>query len=91
MLKILVLDHPACHWSALHGLGHLNHPLVRETVQSYLDSHRDELTAEDVRWLDGCRDGRTCNSLHVFRLRHRLRQEVHHLRLVAGHFVIRGA
>ena len=59
LLKILALDHPACQWSALHGLGHLDHPLVRETVQSYLDSHRDELTDEDVRWLDGCRDGRT--------------------------------
>ena len=40
LLKILALDNPACQWSALHGLGHLYHPLGRETVQSYLDTHR---------------------------------------------------
>jgi hypothetical protein len=27
LLKILALDNPACQWSALHGLGHLHHPL----------------------------------------------------------------
>jgi hypothetical protein len=59
LLRILSLDNETCQWSALHGLGHLNHPLVRETVQSYLDAHRDELTAEDVQWIEGCRDGRT--------------------------------
>jgi hypothetical protein len=59
LLKILALDNLACQWSALHGLGHLNHPLVRETVQNYLDAHRDKLTAEDVQWIEGCRDGRT--------------------------------
>ena len=58
LLKILALDHPACQWSALHGLGHLNHPLGRETVQSYLDIHRNVLTDEDVQWVEGCRDGK---------------------------------
>ena len=58
LLKILALDHEACQWSALHGLGHLNHPLVRETVQSYLDAHRNELTNEEVQWIEGCRDGK---------------------------------
>jgi hypothetical protein len=56
--KILALDHQACQWSALHGLGHLEHPLVPQTVQSYLDAHRDELSDEDVRWIEGCRDGK---------------------------------
>lgn len=58
LLKVLSLDHPACQWSALHGLGHLHHPLGREVVQSYLDAHRSELTDEDVRWIEGCRDGK---------------------------------
>lgn len=57
LLKILALDHPACQWSALHGLGHLRHPQGREMVQNYLDAHRDELAVEDVRWLEACRDG----------------------------------
>lgn len=43
LLKILALDHPACQWSALHGLGHLHHPEARETVQRYLDTHRANL------------------------------------------------
>jgi hypothetical protein len=58
LLKILALDHPGCQWSALHGLGHLRHPLGRETVQRYLDIHRDELADEDVHWIEACRDGR---------------------------------
>jgi hypothetical protein len=57
LLKILALDHRACQESALHGLGHLRHPLGRETVQRYLDIHRTELTDEDVRWVEACRDG----------------------------------
>jgi hypothetical protein len=57
LLKILALDHPACQWSALHGLGHLRHPQGPEMVQNYLDAHRYELAEEDVRWLQACRDG----------------------------------
>ena len=55
--KILALDNRGCQWCALHGLGHLHHPLVRETVQSFLNVHRNELTNEDVRWVEECRDG----------------------------------
>jgi hypothetical protein len=55
--RILAIDDRGCQWSALHGLGHLHHPLVHETVQNYLDAHRDELTNEDVQWIEGCRDG----------------------------------
>jgi hypothetical protein len=58
LLKILALDHPACQWSALHGLGHLRHRLGREAVQNYLDTHRKELTDEDAKWIEGCRDGK---------------------------------
>jgi hypothetical protein len=57
LLKILALDHPACQWSALHGLGHLHHPLCRAAVQKYLDAHRDELADEDLKWVEACREG----------------------------------
>ncbi len=57
LLKILALNHPACQWSALHGLGHLHHPLVRETVQRYLDAHVGELIDEDLKWVEACREG----------------------------------
>lgn len=55
--RILALDDRGCQWSALHGLGHLHHPLAHETVQNYLDDHRNELSDEDVQWIEGCRDG----------------------------------
>jgi hypothetical protein len=57
LLRILALDHRGCQWCALHGLGHLRHPLVRDTVQGYLNAHRDELSDEDVQWVEECRDG----------------------------------
>jgi hypothetical protein len=57
LLKILALNHPACQWSALHGLGHLYHPRVRETVQSYLSVHRDELSDQDAKWVEDCGNG----------------------------------
>ena len=57
LLKILALEHPACQWSALHGLGHLNHPLGREAVQNYLDIHGSDVSQEDVKWIARCRDG----------------------------------
>jgi len=39
---------------ALHGLGHLHHPGVRNTVQHYIDARKSEL---DLAWLERCRDG----------------------------------
>jgi hypothetical protein len=57
LLKTLVLEHPVCQWSALHGLGHLHHPLGPEIVQGYLDVHQGELSKEDVQWIEACRDG----------------------------------
>ena len=57
--RILALGNRGCQWCALHGLGHLHHPLVRETGQSYLNVHRNEITSDDVHWVEPCRDG--CN------------------------------
>lgn len=42
---------------ALHGLGHLHHPAVRETVQKFIDTHQGELTEQGLRWVEQCRDG----------------------------------
>ena len=58
LLKILALNHSACQWSALHGLGHLHHPRVPATVRRYLDAHRKELTHDEVRWVEACGDGK---------------------------------
>ena len=55
--KILAIDSRNCQHCALHGLGHLNHPLVRDLVQRYLDEHRRELSDKDVQWIEWCRDG----------------------------------
>lgn len=55
--KILALNHRGCQWCALHGLGHLHHPFVRQTVQSYLNVYRSQLSDEDVHWVEACRDG----------------------------------
>jgi hypothetical protein len=57
LVKTLALDHAACRWSALHGLGHLHHPLGKEVVQNYLEAHRGELSDEDLKWVEACRDG----------------------------------
>ncbi len=53
LLKILALEHPACQWSALHGLGHSPHP-AREAAQEYLRLHRAELSEEDAEWVGCC-------------------------------------
>jgi hypothetical protein len=58
LLRILALDHRGCQWCALHGLGHLHYPSGRAIVQGYLDAHGSECTDEDVKWIEGCRDGR---------------------------------
>ncbi len=54
--KILALDHRGCQLCALHGLGHLYHPASEQLVQKYLDEHRGEFNAEDVQWIEDCRD-----------------------------------
>jgi hypothetical protein len=58
LARILDLPHRGCQWSALHGLGHLDHhPKARDIVQQYLDLHGASLSDEDRRWVEACRDG----------------------------------
>ena len=52
--RILDLPHTEAQRSALHGLGHLHHPMVRDTVQQYMDAKKSEFPLE---WLEECRDG----------------------------------
>ena len=56
LAKILALDHRRCQICALHGLGHLYHPSSEKLVQRYLDEHRNEFDAEDIVWIESCRD-----------------------------------
>lgn len=59
LVKVLDLPHRGCQWSALHGLGHCDHhPKAREVVQHYLDAHGSELSDEDRRWVEACRECR---------------------------------
>jgi hypothetical protein len=55
--KILALPDDRCQSSALHGLGHLNHPRGRAVVQKFIDEHRDAIRPDDLKWLQQCRDG----------------------------------
>ena len=57
LVQILNLDNQQSNSSALHGLGHLHHPEVRGVVQKFIDTHRFELDAKGISWLERCRDG----------------------------------
>jgi hypothetical protein len=57
LVKILGLPDARTQGFALHGLGHLHHPAVRETVQVYIDNHKSDMTEQGLRWLEQCRDG----------------------------------
>jgi hypothetical protein len=52
--RILDLPQTETQRCALHGLGHLHHPNVRDTVQHYIDSINSEFS---LAWLEQCRDG----------------------------------
>jgi hypothetical protein len=52
--SILKLPHAYTQRCALHGLGHLHHPDVRETVQHYVDANKSEFR---LAWFEQCRDG----------------------------------
>lgn len=52
--RILDLPHRDAQSCALHGLGHLQHPEVRGTVQQYIDAKKPEFP---LAWLEECRDG----------------------------------
>ncbi len=58
LTKILYLDEERCEIYALHGLNHLNHPQRAQTVQQFIDLHREELDEKGLIWLEGCRDGK---------------------------------
>jgi hypothetical protein len=55
--RILQLPDRRTQRYALHGLGHLHHPRVQETVQEYIDRHKSELTGQGLHWVEQCRDG----------------------------------
>ncbi|MCM3873796.1 MAG: hypothetical protein ND895_24170 [Pyrinomonadaceae bacterium] len=57
LVRILALDDQRSQEYALHGLGHLYHPKVKEVVQSYIDAHVTEFDDEDLKWVQQCRDG----------------------------------
>jgi hypothetical protein len=52
--RILDLPHTETQRCALHGLGHLHHPEVHDTVQHYIDANKSEFP---LAWLEQCRDG----------------------------------
>jgi len=52
--RILDLPHRETQRCALHGLGHLHHPEVQNTVQHYIDANKSEFP---LAWLEQCRDG----------------------------------
>jgi len=39
LCRILKFESRECQKSALHGLGHLNHPLTEKTIEAYLNEH----------------------------------------------------
>ena len=55
--RILALPDWKSQECALHGLGHLHHPAVRQTVQTYIDSNSNLLTGTRLEWVAHCRDG----------------------------------
>ena len=52
---ILAIPNRSSQQSALHGLGHLYHPKVHDTVQRFIDSNP---TGFELKWLEQCRDCR---------------------------------
>ena len=55
LVRILAIPNRASQLSALHGLGHLYHPKVHDTVQRFIDANP---TGFSLKWLEQCRD---CN------------------------------
>jgi hypothetical protein len=51
--RILDVPDKVTQYCALHGLGHLHHPEVHDTVQRYIDTHKSEFP---LKWLEQCRD-----------------------------------
>lgn len=55
--RILELPDRRTQMYALHGLGHLHHPGVRDLVQKYIDDNRADFTDDGLKWVEQCRDG----------------------------------
>jgi hypothetical protein len=55
--RILEVPDARTQMFALHGLGHLRHPDVKETVQRFIDDHKSKFTDEERKWIEECRDG----------------------------------
>jgi hypothetical protein len=58
LAEILNLNEERCNAYALHGLGHLKHPLVKQLVQSFIDRNKSSISTEGLKWLEACRDGK---------------------------------
>ncbi len=58
LCRILDLDHKGCQWAAIHGMGHLYHPSMQVRTQEYLEKYRDQLSEEDVLWIEAARQNR---------------------------------
>jgi|WetSurMetagenome_2_1015567.scaffolds.fasta_scaffold116648_2 hypothetical protein len=57
LIKILQLDDIRTQSYALHGLGHLHHPKVKETIRNYINLNKNKLDEPAIRWLNECCDG----------------------------------
>lgn len=55
--QILNVPDPRTQGYALHGLGHLHHPGVRDLVQNYIEQNKDRFTEDHMQWIEQCRDG----------------------------------
>lgn len=55
--QILAVADARTQGYALHGLGHLHHPGIRDLVQHYIEQNKDRFTEEHVQWIEQCRDG----------------------------------
>jgi hypothetical protein len=56
--KILTLPDERTQGYALHGLGHLHHPDVPQLLQKFIDQHSHNMSADAIRWVEMCRDGK---------------------------------
>lgn len=58
LTRILELKDSRCESYALHGLGHLKHPLVKNLVQSFIDRTKESISKDGLDWIEACRDGK---------------------------------
>lgn len=57
LAAILDSPHKLARVCALHGLGHLRDTRRHDLVQQYIEVHRRTLGAQELRWIEECRDG----------------------------------